>query len=217
MRSALLRRLLLAALLAPPLCLGGGLAGFGCASGTKPLIIKGPDVKAVADVRWRTMRAEHRVHIDAAKGDGREQTDVRGMIAIERPDRFRLRAVGPGGITLFDIVKIGGDIKIVQGVAGADSSLQEKVLLAIGADLAAAYDLEPRLPSRNKTVSEREEELRITEPERTVRLQQFKEVQGQSVPTRMEIRNSALDYNVTVDVESATLDEKLDPALFRGK
>jgi hypothetical protein len=188
----------------------------GCPTGPKTVIIKGPVVQPVAEARWRTMRAEHRVQIDAAKGDGREQTSVRGLIAVERPDRFRLRALGPGGITLFDILKVGGDVKIVQGMASQDSSLQQKVLLSIGADLAAAYDLEPKLPSRTKDVGLKEGEVRVVEPERAIRLQQYKEVQGQSVPTHMEIQNNALDYKVSVDVESATLDEKLDPGLFRA-
>lgn len=194
------------------------LAGLGttsCGNGLKPVIIKGPLVQPVSEVRWSTMRAVHRVHIDAAKGDGREQVDVRGMIAVERPDRFRLQAYGPGGIMLFDIVKVGGDISVVQGMRGADSSLQQKVLLSIGADLAATYDLEPRLPSRTKTLGLKEGELRIVETERTIRAQQFKEVQGQSVPTRIDIDNSANNYRVAVEVESATLDDKLDPGLFR--
>ncbi len=190
-------------------------ASASCSSGTKPVIIKGPLVQPVADARWRTMRAEHLVKIDAAKGDGREQSTVRGLIAVERPDRFRLRAIGPGGITLFDLVKVGGDIKVLQGVAAGDSSLQQKILLAIGADLSAAYDLEPKLPSRTKDVGLKEGEVRVVEPERTVRLQQYKEVQGQSVPTHIEIRNNAFDYNVTIDVEKADLDEKLDPGMFK--
>jgi hypothetical protein len=188
---------------------------LGCDNSPKPVIIKGPDVQPVADVRWATMRAVHRVHIDAAKGDGREQNNLRGMIAVERPDRFRLQAYGPGNVTLFDIIKVGGDIRIVQGMKGADTSLQSKVLLSIGADLAAAYDLEPRLPSRQKLLGLKEGELRIVETERTIRAQQFKEVQGQSIPTHMEIDNEALNYKVSIDVESATLDDKLDPSLFR--
>lgn len=203
------------ALALPLLALGLYGAAAGCSSAPKPVIIKGPVVQPVPDARWRTMRAEHRVLIDALRGDGREKTSVRGLIAVERPDRFRLKAMGPGGITLFDLIKVGGDTRVVQGVAAADSSLQQKVLLSIGADLSAAYDLEPRLPSRKKDVAYKEGEVRVIEPERTVLLQQFKEVQGQSVPTHIEIRNNALDYNVTVDVESAVLDEKLDPSMFR--
>jgi hypothetical protein len=172
-------------------------------------------VQPVADARWSTMRAVHRVHIDAAKGDGREQVDIHGMLAVERPDRFRLQAFGPGNIILFDIVKVGGDIKVIQGMRGADTSLQQKVLLSIGADLSAAYDLEPKLPSRQKILGLKEGELRVVETERTIRAQQFKEVQGQSVPTHIDIENSALNYKVSIDVESATLDDKLDPALFR--
>src|SRR5689334_15838596 len=81
----------------------GAAAAPGCDNANKPLIIKGPVVQPVEDARWNTMRAVHHVHIDAAKGDGREQIDVRGMIAVERPDRFRLQAFGPGGIVLFDL------------------------------------------------------------------------------------------------------------------
>lgn len=191
-------------------------AALGCNSAPKPVIIKGPVVQPVPDARWRTMRAEHRVQINAAKGDGRERTTVRGLIAIERPDRFRLRAMIPGsGVQLFDLVKVGGDVKVVKGVPTLDSSLQQRILLSIGADLSATYDLEPRLPYRKKDVGYKEGEVRIVEPERTVRLQQFKEVQGQSVPTHIEIRNNALDYDVVIDVESAVLDERLDPTMFR--
>jgi len=212
-RLTLGTRLLAGLYLGAPLVLG--VVSLGCEPKFKPIIIKGPTVQPVAEARWGTMRAVHRVHIDAAIGDGREQNDVRGMLAVERPDRFRLQALGPGDIQLFDIVKVGGEVKVVQSLAGAGSSLQQKVLLSIGNDLSAAYDLEPRLPSRVKNIGLKEGELRIVETERTVRCMQFKEVQGQSVPTHMEIENTALNYRVVIDVESATLDEKLDPKLFR--
>ena len=191
------------------------LGQSGCDNANKPIIIRGPSVQPVQDIRWGTMRAVHRVSIDAAKGDGREQVSVRGMVAVERPDRFRLQAIGPGGITLFDLIKVGGDVKVVQSMAGADSSLQQKVLLSIGADLSAMYDLEPVHPSHKKYVDLKVGELRIVENERTIRAQQFKEVQGQSLPTHIDIDNTALNYKVSIDVEQATLDDKLDPALFR--
>ena len=73
---------------------------------------------------------------------------------------------------------------------------KRQVLLSIGNDLSAAYDLEPRLPSRVKNVGLKEGELRTVETERTVRAMQFKEVQGQSVPTHIEIDNTALNYRV---------------------
>lgn len=196
---------------------GVGLAGLGCENKTKPIIIKGPVVQPVSDVRWNTMRAVHHVSIDYPRGDGRGQLTVRGLIAVERPDRFRLQAFGPDNMTLFDLIKVGGDIKVVQGMPGTDNQLEQKILLSIGADLAAAFDLEPRLPSRQKILGLKEGELRIVETERTIRAQQFKEIQGQSVPTHVLIENTALGYNVTIDVESASLDEKLDPALFRLK
>ncbi len=191
------------------------LAQSGCDNANKPIIIKGPSVQPVQDIRWGTMRAVHRVSIDMAKGDGREQVSVRGILAVERPDRFRLQAKGPGDITVFDLIKVGGDVKVVQSLAGADSGMQQKVLLSIGADLSAMYDLEPVHPSHKKYVDLKVGELRVVENERTIRAQHFKEVQGQSVPTHIDIDNTALNYKVSIDVEQASLDEKLDPALFR--
>ncbi|MFO0576038.1 MAG: hypothetical protein U1A78_18715 [Polyangia bacterium] len=192
-----------------------GTGGLACDNKNKPVIIKGPSVQPVSDARWSTMRATHRVHIDAQKGDGREQINVRGLLAIERPDRFRLQALGPAGVQLFDIIKVGGEVRVVQGVPGVDSALQGNVLRSLGADLSAAYDLEPRHPARQKSVDLKVGELRIVETERTVRCQQFKEVQGMSIPAHLEIENTALNYKVSIDVETANLDEKLDPALFR--
>ena len=91
------------------------------------------------------------------------------------------------------------------------------MLLSIGADLAAAFDLEPKAALAPEDPGAERGELRIVETERTIRAQQFKEIQGQSVPTHVIIDNNALGYNVVIDVESASLDEKLDPALFRLK
>ncbi len=190
------------------------VGAFHCGNGNKPATLKAPQAQPVAEARWNTMHAVHHVHIDAAKGDGRQVFDVRGMIAVERPDRFRLQAFGPGGILLFDILKLGGDIRVLVGIRGADPDMQQRLLLAIGADLTAAYDLEPALPSRQKIIGQREGELRIIEPERNIRAQQFKEISGQSVPTHLEIVNEASNYKVSIDVESITLDDKLDPALF---
>lgn len=197
------------------LSLGLSLGGLACEPKNKPVIIKGPSVQPVPDSRWGTMRATHRVRIDAQKGDGREQINVRGLLAIERPDRFRLQALGPAGVQLFDIIKVGETVKVIQSVPGVDSALQGNVLRSLGADLSAAYDLEPKHPSRQKNVDLKFGELRIVETERTVRCTQFKEVQGMSIPAHLEIDNTALNYKVSIDVETANLDEKLDPALFR--
>lgn len=197
------------------LLLGGAVLGSGCDTKNKPIIIKGPLVQPVAESRWSTMRATHRVQLDLPKGDGREQFVLRGTVAVERPDRFRLQGFGPGDVTLFDIIKVGGDTRVIRTPPTSGSSLQEKILYSISADLSATYDLEPTLPSRQKTVGLKEGELRITENERSIRAGQFKEVQGMSIPTHIVITNSALNYTVTIDVESANLDEKLDPALFR--
>ncbi|HEX9103206.1 MAG TPA: glycosyltransferase, partial [Polyangia bacterium] len=65
-----------------------------------------------ASTAWKTMRAEHRVTVEA----GGQRRTLRGLIAVERPDRFRLRALGPAGLTLFDIVSVGGQARVIEAI-----------------------------------------------------------------------------------------------------
>ncbi|MSP63865.1 MAG: hypothetical protein EXR72_26670 [Myxococcales bacterium] len=167
------------------------------------------------DGEWRTMRAEHRVTIDAAKPGGREQRTLRGVIAVARPDRFRLRALGPGGITLFDLLYLAGEVKVVQSLRDpAQGTVLGEILRSMVGDLAAAYGLAPAPPERAARV---EGGTRIVvEPGREVRLSNFRAIGGKAAAERIAIDNRARDYRVTVEVTGATLDEPLDPELFRA-
>ena len=147
---------------------------------------------------WHTMRAEHRVTVEA----GGQKRTLRGLIAVERPDRFRLRALGPAGITLFDVVSVGGQVRVVEAIKDPNASALGKILPSMAADLQAAYDLTPRPPQR--TVTRQGAATVIRENGRTIR----------ETPERIDIDNTAGGYQVHVDVGSVERDVTLDPALW---
>jgi hypothetical protein len=145
---------------------------------------------------WKTMRAEHKVTIEA----GGQKRTLRGVIAVQRPDRFRLRALGPAGITLFDIVDVAGNVRVLQSIKDPNAGALARILPSMAADLSAAYDLEPRPPERR--VEHSDGETVVREPGRVVR----------ETPTRIDIETP--EYKVRVDVISAETDVPLDPALW---
>jgi outer membrane lipoprotein-sorting protein len=151
-----------------------------------------------ASTAWKTMRAEHKVTIEA----GGARRTIRGLIAVQRPDRFRLRALGPAGLTLFDVVDVAGQVRVVQAIKDPNGSALGKILPSMAGDLSAAYDLEPRPPER--TVRQENGETIIRENGRTVR----------ETPARIDIDNAAEHYKVHVDVVSVEKDVTLDPALW---
>ncbi len=169
------------------------LVALGCAHKPPPTAATLP-----ASDTWRTMRAEHRVSVEAA---GQKRT-LRGLIAVERPDRFRLRALGPAGITLFDIVDVAGNVRVVEAIKDPGSSALGKILPSLAGDLQAAYDLAPRPPER--TVERHGSDVIIRENGRTVR----------ETPATIDIDNTAGAYKVHVDVASVEKDVALDPALW---
>jgi hypothetical protein len=151
-----------------------------------------PPAALPASKGWQTMQAEHKVTIEAA---GQKRT-LRGIIAVQRPDRFRLRALGPAGITLFDIVDVGGNVRVVQSIKDPNAGALAKILPSMAADLSAAYDLEPRPAGRTVDGDV------IREPGRVVH----------ETPSSIEIESS--DYKVRVDVIRAETNVTLDPALW---
>ena len=126
-----------------PLWVLAFLVAASCAHAPAPLPALLP-----ASPAWQTMRAEHRVTVEA----GGQRRTLRGLIAVQRPDRFRLRALGPAGLTLFDVV--------VGGRAGAHhrgdqgSATRRRWVGSCRrwpAICQAAYDLLPRPPERTIT------------------------------------------------------------------
>lgn len=151
---------------------------------------------------WHTMRAQHQVTITAQTPSGPQTRKMRGIIAIERPDRFRLRALGPGGITLFDLIDVGGQVTVVHSIKDPSNSTLGTLVRSMAEDLAAAYDLEPRPPGRS--ISHRGDSVVIREPGRVV----------QETPSRIEIDNTAHHYKVQVVVSHVENDVPLDPNLW---
>jgi hypothetical protein len=173
-----------------------------------------PSVPPTTEATWKTLRAEHRVQLDVTLANGKhDRRPLRGIIAVERPDRFRLRAVGPAGITLFDLLDVAGDVKVLQAIRDPSSSALGPVTQALAGDLAAAFDLQPAPPERAVTVEK--DAITVREPERTVRASRFVSVGGQAVPMHIDIENRALHYTVSVDASGVELDQPLDPALWK--
>ena len=163
---------------------------------------------------WHTERAEHRVSLDVTRSDGtHDHRTLRGALAVERPDRFRLRALGPGGLALFDIISVGGRVRVVSAIADPRASQLGAVIESLAGDLSAAYALDPAPPGR--TVEKTADAIILREPDRTVRLSQFRAVGGRAVFFRADIDNRAHGYSVVVEVASLELDVPLDSALFQ--
>jgi hypothetical protein len=168
------------------------------ASCTRPLL---PAVAPSEKPEWRTLRAEHRVALDAAG----EKRSLRGAIAVEQPDRFRLRALGPGGITLFDLRVVGASVKVLQAIRDPSKSVLGEIIESLAGDLRAAFFLVGRRENNSMVVED---------TERTVTLSHFVRVAGKAVASRIDIVNRAHHYTVAVDASNFEIDSPLDPALF---
>jgi hypothetical protein len=168
---------------------------------------QGGTTPARADTSWKSLRAEHRVALDVTRGDGtHDRRKLRGALAAERPGRFRLRALGPGGITLFDLLYVDGRVKVIEAIK--DTASLKTIIESLAGDLSAAL-----LFGEHQTTVENDV-LVVSEPERTVRLSKFVQQKGHALPTRIDIDNLKLHYRVAVDVGELEVDEPLDPALF---
>jgi hypothetical protein len=161
---------------------------------------------------WRTLTAQHKVTVTVTLDGGKQQTrQLRGVIAVQRPDRLRLRALGPAGITLFDLLVRNGAPKVLAAIRrpgeGGGDALAE-VIRSLASDLACAYTLDPRPEGRSVTLDG--DRVLVREPGREVWLSRF----AGSPPTwrHAEIRSGR--YTVAVEVDDAETDATLDPALF---
>ncbi|HEY3355387.1 MAG TPA: hypothetical protein VGQ83_19210 [Polyangia bacterium] len=178
---------------APALALA--LASAGC--GPPPAVAPAPPPPGA--FAWRTMRAEHVTTVTARTRDGHTTSRrVRGVVAAARPDRLRLRALGPAGITLFDLVDRDGRCAVLGAAPGADArpgGVLDQVLHALCDDLRAAYRLAPGGRARITYG-----DWRPT---------------GRSVePYHIAIDDPAAGFRAEITVVRLTLDEELDPALF---
>ena len=184
-------------------------------AGCHPTPLPAPPAPPRLDGGWHTLRAEHRVHIStlARGGAAPDERDMTAVVAVARPDRFRLRILGPGGITLVDVLSIAGTVDVISSMkdVGAGSTLAT-LLASVAGDLQAAFDLTPRPAGRRVTVESAA--LVVSEPGRVVHLEDFRAVGMRSYPARITVDNTRAGYRAIISAPSTTLDEELDPALF---
>lgn len=171
-----------------------------------------PRAQPTETIAWQTLQSEHQVVVEFTTREGKhEQKRLRGAIAIERPGKLRLAALGPGGVRLFDLLLNDGQVSVLYAFRAMEGSAFGSALQSMARDLAAAYLLSPAPPER-KVVVTSGERVTITESDRTVVLSRFVTVDQQAIPTRIEA--SAATYHFSVDVIAITVDPKLDPQLF---
>jgi len=173
------------------------LGALGCGP-APPFPASPPPPGALA---WRTLRSEHSTVVTARLPDGRtERHRVRGLLAAERPDRLRLRALGPGDMTLFDLVDRDGKCAVVHGPRGAApqaGGVLERVLTALCDDLRAAYRLGPA-PAGARRISYGD----------------WRAVGASREPFRILIDDPAAAFTADITVTRLALDEALPPELF---
>ncbi len=188
------------------LLLAASLLTLGCATSAhapgKVVPVHGSAPVMPVTQSWRTMRAEHQVRIEVKTASGVETKTIRGLLAVQRPDRFRLRALGPAGITLFDVIVVNGQVNIVQSLRDPNDPTMGRILESLVRDLEATYDLLPRPPERH--IGRVGEEVIVEEPGLKVR----------ETKTRFDIDNTNEHYKVHVDVINVDKDVALDPAMW---
>jgi hypothetical protein len=156
--------------------------------------------RLAADPTWKTLRSEQKVTIEV----GGKSRSVRALLAVQRPDRVRLVALGPAGVTLFDLYVVGGERHVVRAIRDPNDPTMSKIMEAMVGDLQAAYDLEPRPAAR---VVKREGDVATVEQPG---------VKVRETAARIDIDNANLGYQVRVDVLGNEVDVPLDPAMWSG-
>ena len=150
---------------------------------------------------WRTLSAEHNTLVSVRLQDGSTRHQrVRGILALERPDRLRLRVLGPASVTLFDLLASQGKCSVVSwpyGTAPAQGSPASQILRALCHDLLAAYGLGPK-PS----------------PATTITYGDWRRVFGSLEPFRVRLENKAHGYSADIRVVRLAVDPNLPPDVF---
>jgi hypothetical protein len=160
----------------------------------------------VTSPRWHTLTSQHRVNVTVRLQGKTEKRTLRGLVAVERPGNLRLRALGPAGITLFDLLVRNGEPKVVSAIR--DSAGLDDAIRSLAADLAAAYTLDPQ---GDRTVVQGDAHtIIVREPGRRVSLFDF--VGDPAMWRRAEIETDR--YHVSVEVEDDKVDATLDPSMF---
>ncbi len=163
---------------------------------------------------WHTMSAQHHVIVTVTLANGQHETrSLRGLVGVAQPDKLRLRALGPAGITLFDLLlRAGTKPQILSSIRGPEDGPSgqalAEVITSLAADLACAYDLQPRPPERH--VSVEGDAVVVEEPGRRVRLSRF--TGRPATWRRAEIKTPK--YLVEVEVNEVVIDPAFEQSIF---
>ncbi len=94
---------------------------------------------------YRTLKAVHRVALEISIDHRRsEKRTFRGVLAIQRPDRFRLQILGPMGVKLIDLLYIGGRAQLLYlAETLTKSSHLPRIMGRVAEDIGVIYRLDP--------------------------------------------------------------------------
>jgi hypothetical protein len=94
---------------------------------------------------YKTLRSVQRVTLQiAGRGRRSEKRFLRAVVAVKRPDRFRLNVLGPAGVKLIDLLYIGGRYQVLHLQQRLRrSSRMPEILESLCGDLRAIYRLDP--------------------------------------------------------------------------
>jgi len=94
---------------------------------------------------YKTLTSVHRVEAEIAQSQSpTKKYGFKGIIAIQRPDRFRLRVLGPMDVKFLDLVYLQGKVQIIH--FSEQIQKQSKLLdifEGIADDIKAIYRLDP--------------------------------------------------------------------------
>jgi hypothetical protein len=137
------------------------------------------------------MVAQHHVLVEAHDREGRPVVRrMRGLFLARRPDRFRVRALGPADLTLFDVVGGPAGCQVLEAARPPPPEL----LAALCDDVRAAF----RLGAPHGPIDVHYDELRSTD--------------GRLQPFRIDVADRAHGYRVEIRVDRVELDVAIDEA-----
>ncbi len=186
---------------------------FTCAGCAHRTTVTAP-VAATWEQTWKTMSVQHVAELTVVVEPGKvERRKMRALLAIERPGKFRMRALGPGGLTLFELVMNGADATVKNAIRDPKGTVLDKVTQSLITDLVAIYRLEPFYESHSNDLAGKEAIYQATG--RKIRLGRFVRVGGHAIATRIAIEVTApITYAASIDVSDIEIDQPLDAALF---
>lgn len=185
---------------------------------------------AAARAALHTLRAVHAVALEIEK---KTTLRLNGFLAVQYPDRFRLRATAFGGVTLFDLLHVAGKTEVLAVHPDVASKGPTALLWPqLGRDLALALGLEPlppydameaaggrwilRAPGGVTTEVARPGGvvLREVREGRTVSFADHAAAGGVVVPVAFTVENAVSVYRADVEVTKVEPNVTLDPRLF---